>query len=66
MQEVDATKTEHPEQQEGKEELVPLEGVYALGDCCANTETPLPALAQVGSLHACSRQSRWLHMPRRT
>lgn len=27
-------------------EAVP--GVYALGDCCANVDAPLPALAQVG------------------
>jgi hypothetical protein len=25
----------------------PVHDVYALGDCCANTEQPLPALAQV-------------------
>jgi NADH:ubiquinone reductase (non-electrogenic) len=27
--------------------LVPVPGVYALGDCCANMDTPLPPLAQV-------------------
>jgi hypothetical protein len=26
--------------------LEPLPNVYSLGDCCANLETPLPALAQ--------------------
>lgn len=26
----------------------PVEGIYALGDCCAQAENPLPALAQVG------------------
>ena len=26
----------------------PVEGVYALGDCCADLDRPLPALAQVG------------------
>ena len=28
--------------------LHPVTDVYALGDCCANPHTPLPALAQVG------------------
>ncbi|KAK9906340.1 hypothetical protein WJX75_000240 [Coccomyxa subellipsoidea] len=28
-------------------DFVPLENIFALGDCCANTENPLPALAQV-------------------
>ena len=27
--------------------LEPVPDIYALGDCCANVETPLPALAQV-------------------
>ncbi len=25
----------------------PVGGIYALGDCCAQAENPLPALAQV-------------------
>lgn len=29
------------------DDFVPLENIFALGDCCANTENPLPALAQV-------------------
>ncbi len=29
------------------DDLVPVPGVYALGDCCANVEGPLPPLAQV-------------------
>ena len=28
-------------------EFQPLGDIYALGDCCANIEGPLPALAQV-------------------
>ena len=31
----------------GAETLQPVQGVYALGDCCSPVETPLPALAQV-------------------
>ena len=31
----------------GKEMYRPVEGCWALGDCCANMELPLPALAQV-------------------
>lgn len=27
--------------------LAPVPGVYALGDCCANADNPLPPLAQV-------------------
>ncbi|KAF8061375.1 NDA1 [Scenedesmus sp. PABB004] len=27
--------------------LAPVDGVYALGDCCANVDSPLPPLAQV-------------------
>lgn len=27
--------------------LEPSQSVYALGDCCANSDTPLPPLAQV-------------------
>ena len=32
----------------GKEMYKQVECCYALGDCCANMELPLPALAQVG------------------
>lgn len=32
------------------DDFVPLENIFALGDCCANTENPLPALAQVWGL----------------
>ena len=28
------------------DEFQPLDNIYALGDCCANVESPLPALAQ--------------------
>ena len=30
----------------------PVDGIYALGDCCAQAESPLPALAQARG--ACS------------
>ncbi|KAL4857936.1 Internal alternative NAD(P)H-ubiquinone oxidoreductase A2 [Chlorella vulgaris] len=33
----------------------PVGNVYALGDCCANSDTPLPALAQVAE-----QQGKWL------
>ena len=33
----------------------PVSGVYALGDCCANEDAPLPALAQVAE-----QQGRYL------
>ena len=36
----------------GKEMYKQVECCYALGDCCANMELPLPALAQVGLLPA--------------
>lgn len=32
----------------GKEIYSQVDSCYALGDCCANMELPLPALAQVG------------------
>lgn len=32
----------------GKEIYTQVDSCYALGDCCANMELPLPALAQVG------------------
>ena len=38
-----------PDQDEGRETnqgLEPVPDVYSMGDCCANVETPLPALAQ--------------------
>ncbi|KAG2490335.1 hypothetical protein HYH03_011284 [Edaphochlamys debaryana] len=35
--------------------LAPVPGVYALGDCCANPDHPLPALAQVAE-----QQGRYL------
>lgn len=31
----------------GKEKYKQVDSCYALGDCCANMELPLPALAQV-------------------
>jgi len=34
---------------------VPVPGVYALGDCCADVDAPLPALAQVAE-----QQGAWL------
>jgi len=36
--------------------LEPVPDIYALGDCCANVETPLPALAQVCARPALSAQ----------
>ena len=30
----------------------PLDNVYALGDCCADLDRPLPALAQAGGASA--------------
>lgn len=33
----------------GKEMYTQVDSCYALGDCCANMELPLPALAQVGA-----------------
>jgi NADH dehydrogenase FAD-containing subunit len=41
-------KDEHGEEEtERSEQLSSVDGIYALGDCCANIGTPLPALAQV-------------------
>ena len=34
------------EARETNQGLEPVPDVYSLGDCCANVETPLPALAQ--------------------
>ncbi len=34
-------------------------GVYALGDCCADLDHPLPALAQVGGLFSWFPGSFW-------
>ena len=39
------TKDDHHETR--YDAFEPLQGVYALGDCCANVKTPLPSLAQV-------------------
>lgn len=35
--------------------LAPVPHVFALGDCCANPDAPLPALAQVGAAGAGER-----------
>lgn len=34
------------DERESNQGLEPVPDVYALGDCCANVEAPLPALAQ--------------------
>lgn len=44
------TKDDHHETR--YDAFEPLQGVYALGDCCANVKTPLPSLAQVTFKHA--------------
>ena len=49
---------EHPEGSQ-TEHLRPLQNVFALGDCCANIGTPLPALAQVRSVQAQPSSCIW-------
>ena len=41
----------------GKEMYKQVDSCYALGDCCANMELPLPALAQVGAIPCCLSMS---------
>ncbi|KAK9817823.1 hypothetical protein WJX72_002730 [[Myrmecia] bisecta] len=44
----EAASSPEAEPKDGRlDALVPVPGVYALGDCCANVKNPLPALAQV-------------------
>jgi hypothetical protein len=47
------TKDDHHETR--YDAFEPLQGVFALGDCCANVKTPLPSLAQANMrfLHLC-------------
>ena len=45
---VDQNTEEHREEEEKRsEKLKHVDGIFALGDCCANIGSPLPALAQV-------------------
>lgn len=53
LQEEDANEKEQQQQQLLLAE--PVEAVWALGDCCANADQPLPALAQVAE-----QQGKWL------
>lgn len=39
-------KADQDEGRETNQGLEPVPDVYSMGDCCANVETPLPALAQ--------------------
>ena len=39
-------KPDQDEHRETNQGLEPVPDVYSMGDCCANVETPLPALAQ--------------------
>jgi hypothetical protein len=48
--------TDEAQVKEYRTQVVP--DVYALGDCCANTSNPLPALAQVKAGAARGRQGR--------
>lgn len=45
MQVKQGTQDDHHEDRYSRFE--PLQDIYAMGDCCANVQTPLPALAQV-------------------
>ena len=47
MSEVSIDQDEEPPEGELGPQGIPLPNVVAMGDCCANAETPLPALAQV-------------------
>ena len=45
---VDERSEEHKEEEVKRSHaLNHIEGIFALGDCCANIGSPLPALAQV-------------------
>ena len=45
------------DERESNQGLEPVPDVYALGDCCANVEAPLPALAQARHARQQSRRS---------
>ena len=45
------------DERESNQGLEPVPDVYALGDCCANVEAPLPALAQARRARQRSRRS---------
>lgn len=45
------------DERESNQGLEPVPDVYALGDCCANVEAPLPALAQARHARQRSRRS---------
>lgn len=47
MSEVSIDQDEEPAAGESGPQGIPLPDVVAMGDCCANADTPLPALAQV-------------------
>lgn len=52
---MDEKSEEHKEEEvKRSDKLNHIEGIFALGDCCANIGSPLPALAQVTSF-ACYR-----------
>ena len=51
------TSLEKHDNGHGREIYKQVQCCYALGDCCANMEQPLPALAQVGLLASCILQS---------
>lgn len=48
---VNEKSEEHVEEERKKsEKLQHIDGIFALGDCCANIGSPLPALAQASVL----------------
>ncbi len=44
---VEQARSGSEEERSSNAEYQPLGDIYALGDCCANVEGPLPSLAQV-------------------
>ena len=54
---MDEKSEEHKEEEvKRSEKLNHIEGIFALGDCCANIGSPLPALAQVDTVSPNSAQ----------
>ena len=54
---VDEKSEEHKEEEvKRSDKLNHIEGIFALGDCCANIGSPLPALAQVNPVSPNSAQ----------
>ena len=41
--------TKEAHESASNEEYKPVPNIFAMGDCCANVETPLPALAQASA-----------------